>query len=107
MLGYILKWNEWGGRAVRGLILLGLFVPTHARVQAQTPPPTDLPEHAQSKANKKRQPERDFVLVGAAEDLGGWEDSAEYEYVSRMDAGGCGAGEGCVCGFERDYRGAV
>ena len=67
MLGYIVKWNELGGRAVFGLILLGLLVPTHARVQAQTHPPADLPKHAQSKATKKRQPERDFVLVGAGD----------------------------------------
>jgi acid phosphatase type 7 len=67
MLGYIVRRNELGGRAVCGLILLGLLVPTHARVQAQTHPPTGLPEQAQSKATKKRQPERDFVLVGAGD----------------------------------------
>jgi hypothetical protein len=67
MLGYIIKWNELGSRAVCGLILLVLFVPAHARAQGQKPAPIELPKQAPGKVRKKRPPERTFVLVGAGD----------------------------------------
>src|SRR5712692_7013001 len=67
MLGYIRQCKKLGCRAVCELILLSFLVPTQAPAQAQTPPPSDLPKHAQGKLNKKRPPERTFVLVGAGD----------------------------------------
>jgi hypothetical protein len=67
MLGYIRKRRKLGSRAVCGLVLLVLFVPTHARAQAQTPASSDPPRHARGKVKKKRTPERAFVLVGAGD----------------------------------------
>src|SRR5260370_37718440 len=67
VLGYIVKWNKLGSRAVCGLILLVHFVPSQARSQGQTPAPIDLAKHAPGKVRKKRPPERPFVLVGAGD----------------------------------------
>jgi acid phosphatase type 7 len=67
MLGYIVKWNKLGSRAVCGLMLLVLFVPARARAQGQTPAPIDSPKRSPGKVRKKRAPERTFVLVGAGD----------------------------------------
>jgi hypothetical protein len=67
MLGYIGRYQELGGRSVRGLILLVLFVSTQARAQTQIRPATHQPQQAQAKAKKKHRSEGAFVLVGAGD----------------------------------------
>jgi acid phosphatase type 7 len=67
MLGYIETCKKLRSRAVCGLILLVLFVPTQAPAQLQTPASSDAPKHARGKVKMKRTPQRAFVLLGAGD----------------------------------------